>query len=51
MTDTTTATVLAQAIYEEGYRMIELGYNPVLLKKGIDSATEFVANYLQMIPQ
>jgi len=43
---TTTATVLAQAIYSEGYRMIELGYNPILLKKGIDTAVSFAISEL-----
>jgi chaperonin GroEL len=43
---TTTATVLAQAIYSEGYRMIELGYNPILLKKGIDKAVSFAVSEL-----
>lgn len=36
---TTTATVLAQAIYTEGVRLVASGSNPTLLKRGIDKAT------------
>ncbi len=39
---TTTATVLAQAIYSEGLRFVTAGSNPVLIKKGIDMAVEEV---------
>lgn len=39
---TTTATVLAQAIFSEGLRNIVAGANPVLLKKGIEKAVESV---------
>ncbi|MGE3262485.1 MAG: chaperonin GroEL [Bacteriovoracia bacterium] len=35
---TTTATVLAQAIYREGAKMVAAGYNPMDLKRGIDAA-------------
>src|SRR6202162_5793537 len=35
---TTTATVLAQAIFDEGLRMVEAGSNPMDIKRGIDSA-------------
>ena len=42
---TTTATVLAQAILEEGYKKIANGANPVELKRGIDLAvTKVVAD-------
>ena len=37
---TTTATVLAQAIYGEGLRLVEAGHNPMDLKRGIDAAVE-----------
>src|SRR3989338_3255814 len=37
---TTTATVLAQAIYREGVKLVAAGHNPMDLKKGIDLATE-----------
>jgi chaperonin GroEL len=39
---TTTATVLAQAIYREGLRLVEAGHNPMSLKRGIDAAVEKV---------
>ncbi|HEY2900104.1 MAG TPA: chaperonin GroEL [Polyangia bacterium] len=35
---TTTATVLAQAIYAEGSRLVSAGHNPMDLKRGIDAA-------------
>ena len=35
---TTTATVLARAIYEEGLRSISLGANPTVVRRGIDKA-------------
>ncbi len=37
---TTTATVLAQAIFSEGVKLVAAGYDPIQLKKGIDYATE-----------
>jgi chaperonin GroEL len=39
---TTTATVLAQAIYTEGLKSVTAGVNPMALKRGIDSAVETV---------
>src|SRR5690349_14326070 len=39
---TTTATVLAEAIYTEGLRLVEAGHNAMDLKRGIDSAVEKV---------
>ena len=35
---TTTATVLAQAIYREGVKLVAAGHNPMDLKRGIDAA-------------
>jgi len=35
---TTTATVLAQAIYTSGLRLVEAGHNPMDLKQGIDAS-------------
>src|SRR6202012_3409520 len=35
---TTAATVLAQAIFREGLRLVEAGHNPISLKRGIDAA-------------
>jgi len=43
---TTTATVLAQAIYKSGMRMVAAGNNPVLIKRGIDVAVESVLSKL-----
>src|SRR5512135_1591508 len=39
---TTTATVLAQAIFREGLRNVTAGANPMALKRGIDKAVEYV---------
>jgi chaperonin GroEL len=44
---TTTATVLAQAIYREGAKLVAAGHNPMDLKKGIDLAVEKVIAYLK----
>ena len=46
---TTTATVLAQAIYTEGSKMVAAGHNPVLIKRGIDMAVEIVTAKLKEI--
>src|SRR5450830_1679740 len=37
---TTTATVLAQAIYREGIKMVTAGHNPMEIKRGIDIAVK-----------
>jgi chaperonin GroEL len=37
---TTTATILAQAIYREGVKSVAAGANPMALKRGIDKAVE-----------
>ncbi len=39
---TTTATVLAQAIYREGIKNVTAGANPMFLKKGIDAAVKAI---------
>ncbi len=39
---TTTATVLARAIYEEGLKLVAAGHNPMDLKRGIDQAVAVV---------
>jgi chaperonin GroEL len=44
---TTTSTVLAHAIVNEGLKALEAGYNPMLLKKGIELATETVVAELK----
>jgi chaperonin GroEL len=43
---TTTATVLAQAIYTEGQKLVAAGANPMALKRGIDKAVEAVVDEL-----
>ena len=37
---TTTATVLAQAIFREGVKTVAAGANPMAVKRGIESAVE-----------
>jgi len=44
---TTTATVLAEAIFEQGLRNVTSGANPVSLKRGIEKAVECVVNHLK----
>jgi len=46
---TTTATVLAQAIYREGLKSVTAGANPMALKRGIESAVETVVAELKKI--
>jgi len=46
---TTTATVLAQAIYREGLKSVTAGANPMALKRGIDTAVETIINELKKI--
>jgi len=43
---TTTATVLAQAIYREGLKNVTAGANPMELKRGIDKAVELIVDEL-----
>src|ERR671922_1335535 len=44
---TTTATILALAIYQEGLRSVTSGANPMLVKRGIDRAVEAAVQYLE----
>lgn len=46
---TTTATVLANAIFKEGLRNITAGANPVEVKRGMDKATEVILSELKTI--
>ncbi|MDL1978700.1 MAG: chaperonin GroEL [Deltaproteobacteria bacterium] len=46
---TTTATILAQAIYKEGQKMVSAGNNPMAIKRGIDAAVEVVVKELAKI--
>ncbi len=44
---TTTATVLARAIYTEGIKMVAAGHDPMSLKRGIDRAVETISSELK----
>src|SRR4030066_286825 len=44
---TTTATILAEAIYREGSKLGAAGYNPMDLKRGIEKAVESIATELK----
>jgi chaperonin GroEL len=46
---TTTATVLAQAIYREGSKMVAAGHNPMEIKRGIDAAVRAVVEKLEKL--
>ena len=43
---TTTATILAQAIYHEGVKLVAAGRNPMAIKRGIDKAVEALVKEL-----
>ena len=46
---TTTATILAQAIYTEGSKLVAAGVNPMALKRGIDKAVDTIVEELKKI--
>ena len=46
---TTTATVLAQAIYREGLKMVTAGNDPMELKRGMDAAVEAAVGQLKKL--
>ena len=46
---TTTATVLAQAIYREGSKLVAAGHNPMELKRGIERGVEVVIEELKKL--
>ncbi|MGO9828560.1 MAG: chaperonin GroEL [Myxococcaceae bacterium] len=46
---TTTATVLARSIYEEGLKLVAAGHSPMELKRGIDQAVEAVVAELKKL--
>lgn len=48
---TTTATVLAQAMINEGLKNVSSGSNPIDLKKGIDKATKAVVEYIKQFSE
>src|SRR6188508_262393 len=43
---TTTATVLAEAIYNEGLKAVVAGTNPMMMKRGMDRAVEEIVEKL-----
>jgi chaperonin GroEL len=46
---TTTATVLAQAIYREGSKLVAAGINPMAIKRGIEKAVEVTVEELKKL--
>jgi chaperonin GroEL len=46
---TTTATVLAQAIYNEGAKLVAAGLNPMDLKRGIDASVVAIIEHLKTL--
>lgn len=44
---TTTATILAEAIFKEGLKQITAGANPMEVKRGVDKAVEIVVEHLR----
>jgi chaperonin GroEL len=48
---TTTATILAQAIYREGVKSVAAGANPMALKRGIERAVELVVAEVKKLSQ
>ncbi len=48
---TTTATVLAQAIFREGAKLVAAGHNPMDLKRGVDAAVGVIVDELKKLSQ
>jgi chaperonin GroEL len=46
---TTTATVLAEAIFREGVKFVSAGHNPMSLKRGIDAGVEAIVAELKLL--
>src|SRR6202011_4054327 len=46
---TTTATILAQAIFREGVKAVTAGANPMAIKRGIDKAVEMVVEEIKKV--
>src|SRR5512136_2370775 len=46
---TTTATILAQAIYREGSKLVAAGHNPMALKRGIEQAVVAAVDELKKL--
>lgn len=47
---TTTATILAQAIFTEGVKLVAAGRSPMAIKRGIDKAVEAIVEDLAKLP-
>lgn len=48
---TTTATILAHSIFKEGLRNVTAGANPIILKRGMDKATEAILAELKKLQE
>lgn len=48
---TTTVSILANAILEKGLKMIEAGYNPIEVKRGIEVARDEIIDFFDMIAE
>ncbi|MCK4520185.1 MAG: chaperonin GroEL, partial [Candidatus Omnitrophica bacterium] len=48
---TTTATILAEAIYKEGLKNVAAGANPMALKRGVDKAVAVIISELQKLSE
>jgi len=46
---TTTATILAQAVFSEGVKLVAAGRNPMAIKRGIDKAVESIVTELEAL--
>src|SRR5438876_8090159 len=46
---TTTATILARAIFTEGLKMVVAGHDPMTLKRGVDKAVEAIVKELKSL--
>jgi len=46
---TTTATILAEAIYAEGLKYVTAGVNPMAIQRGISKAVEVVGDFVKSI--
>ena len=48
---TTTATILTHSIYKNGLKLIEAGYNPISVKRGIDKAKQEILEFLDLVSE
>src|SRR3954471_14819515 len=46
---TTTATVLAQAIFQQGAKLVAAGHNPMAIKRGIEAGVEAIVASLKLL--